>query len=129
MIPLTDERLKQIAYDDIVCASEQMRAMAVELIAARARIAELKGRIDNGMAANREERIARDELRVMNGDLRARIAELEAAQRPPLGYVVVEPGCDRVAYRGEIWEDRETGEFYAAEDASMRLVELREVQS
>ena len=61
MIPLTDDRLRQLAYDDMVCINDSGRAMAVELLAAR-----------------------------------ARIAELEAAQRPPLGYVVLGRSTDTV---------------------------------
>ena len=49
MIPLTDDRLRQIAYDDIVCASDQMRAMAVELIAARASLARVTAMVDHGL--------------------------------------------------------------------------------
>lgn len=49
MIPLTDERLRQLAYDDMVCISDSGRAMAVELIAARAAIARVAAMVDHGL--------------------------------------------------------------------------------
>ncbi|WP_043737765.1 hypothetical protein [Nocardia asiatica] len=42
MIPLTDERLRQLAYDDMVCTNDNERAMAAEVLSARTRIAELE---------------------------------------------------------------------------------------
>lgn len=40
--PLSDERLRQFAYDPHVCSDNAHRSMAVELIAARHRIAQLE---------------------------------------------------------------------------------------
>lgn len=112
MIPLTDERLRQLAYDEYVCINETGRAMAVELLAARGRITKLTGERDElrdsvrGYEAIRQHqadriaalgRLARtlwDRRRQWQTDAievvtaHARVTELEAAQRPPLGYVV-----------------------------------------
>jgi hypothetical protein len=77
MPDLTRVHLETFVLDPHAAGEDEVKAMAHELISARWQVSELKERIDNGMAANREERIARDELRVMNSDLRARIAELE----------------------------------------------------
>jgi hypothetical protein len=40
--PLTDARLRQLRDDEYVCTNANERSMAAELIAARARIAELE---------------------------------------------------------------------------------------
>jgi hypothetical protein len=40
--PLTDERLQQLAYDEYVCSNDNERAMAVELLAARAQLARVR---------------------------------------------------------------------------------------
>lgn len=67
MIPLTDERLRQLAYDDMVCTNDNERAMAVELLAARVRIAWMNKAHDRTVATLRE--------------TRARMAELEVERR------------------------------------------------
>lgn len=85
MIPLTDERLKQIAYDEIVCVTDQVRAMAAELLAARADIAALEAaaRMDNDVIrqanADRADRAKSIAYLARGRDkARARVAELEA---------------------------------------------------
>lgn len=119
--PLTDERLRQLAYDDMVCTNANERAMAAELLTARARIAELETVAIEVLAAHR------------------RIAELEAAQRPPLGYVVTfdDPNGRELAYEyRELFVDKaaaldafETVRYNEPSRAqAYRLAEVREVQ-
>lgn len=63
---------------------------------------------------------------------RARVAELEAAQRPPLGYVVLEkrpdrqnPGTDTIRTAGPIWLDREVAERQLAQCEDRAVVDPR----
>ncbi|WP_280499382.1 hypothetical protein [Nocardia cyriacigeorgica] len=76
--PLTDERLHQLATDDIVCVQDWVRSMAGELLAARAEIGALRNDLD---AKSSDFEAACRHL----GEARARITELEAT---PAGYVV-----------------------------------------
>jgi hypothetical protein len=100
VISLTDERLRQLAYDDMVCTNANERAMAAELLSAR-----------------------------------ARIAELEAAQRPPLGYVVLSrnPDGGRLHPQGSVHPTREPAEewrqWLEAHGRQFLVAEVREVQS
>lgn len=131
MISLTDERLRQLAYDEYVCINETGRAMAVELIAARARIAEIAA-----MFHLPNDDTLPGRLREVQREVADRIVKLavesEATQRPPLGYAAVytEDGRPvRVVEKGTVFADREPAAFYADEDPTLALYELREVQT
>lgn len=117
MIPLTDERLRQLAYDEYVCIDESGRAMAVELLAARARIAELERSVEGSS--------------ILLNSARIRIDALEAAQCPPLGYAVTVDGPGgRFVQAAPLLREADAvarARFYANQEA--RVVELREVQS
>lgn len=102
MIPLTDERLRQLAYDDMVCTNANERAMAAELLSAR-----------------------------------ARIAELEAAQRPPLGYVAMARPVESDVYSilptrnlatDKLSAEMQRHRFEKDPDVHVIVAELREVQ-
>ncbi|MFR9773097.1 hypothetical protein [Nocardia sp. SC052] len=78
----TDEELRQIAEDPWVSyAPDIPRRMAIELRELRARAAELEA--ERGQLHT--DRMQADQRTI---EAEQRVAELQAAQRPPLGYVV-----------------------------------------
>ncbi|MDE1673807.1 hypothetical protein [Nocardia gipuzkoensis] len=99
----TDEELRQIAEDPwVTYAPDIPRRMAIELRELRVRVAGLEderdealGRYDLEYAARtgaeygaHAARETRNRVAAKLRSARARVAELEAAQRPPRGYVV-----------------------------------------
>lgn len=94
---LSDERLRQLAFDEYVCSNENERSMAAELLEARSKLAEHGTVAIEWLAAHRRvaelERQLReegnsvgrleDQLRTActeGADARARVAELEATR-------------------------------------------------
>ncbi|WP_405137452.1 hypothetical protein [Nocardia sp. NBC_01388] len=135
---IAEDRLRQFRDDDNVCASPFERAMAEELLVARARIAELETELDLNqgsqarlvvkLANAHPERLA-DALAEL--DLaHTRIAELEQQAGQSLGYVVVaEQPVHRAAvmhrYRaiGCIWPESEGAEIQLAERSDRALMD------
>ncbi|MEV0367542.1 hypothetical protein [Nocardia fusca] len=125
---MTDDQL----YDWIGCVSypdgDESRAMANELLAARARIAELEDERDKLRRHNNELWKEREGLREM---LVAAANDGSAAQRPPLGYAVTVDGPGgRFVQAAPLLREADAvarSRFYANQEA--RVVELREVQS
>jgi len=112
------------------------------LDAARARIAELEGERDeiradagraHGNAGALHARVM--ELRAQVTARDARVAELEAAQRPPLGYVVLSKraeGPDPTGFRPRvvspsIWKERERAEEDRAEWREFAAANLKQL--
>jgi len=147
VIPLTDDRLRQLAYDDMVCTNANERAMAAELLAARARIAELERCLrDEGASAGRladqlrasctqgadaAARVAELEAEVEDHIeanhnlarertiLRGKVAELGAAQRPPLAYLVARIPNDTEEGPSFL------GDFYSSRAAAKEVADQR----
>jgi len=74
-----------------------------------------------------------DQQAIYNRDraIRTALEKLGETPRPPLGYVAVyvEDGRPvRVAEKGTVFADRDTAAFYAVEDSTLALLEVREVQ-
>ncbi|WP_280194188.1 hypothetical protein [Nocardia farcinica] len=87
-VELSREHLEVFAVDPHAAAESEVKAMAQELLAARARLVELEGdhaRLVEGVASTVRRFSATLDAR---DALRARVAELEA-QREPIGYLIV----------------------------------------
>ena len=118
-----------ITHRPLIAGSDEAIADMVRFIADNGGAVEVNGvRIENLDQYNRED----DKAQFAMNEARARIAELEAAQRPPLGYAVtVDDGSGgRWVQAGAVLPTPEEAVsrawFYRPADA--RAVELREVQ-
>ena len=83
---IPEERLRQFRDDEYVCVTDDVRSMAAELLALRARVSSWSDRLQ--------------ELTAHGAELDRRGRELEAAQREPIGYGVVVEGAEGV---GGLW--------------------------
>ena len=136
-----------ITHRPLVAGSDEAIVDMVRFIAENGGAVEVNGvRIENLGHYNREY----DKAQFAMQEARARIAELEAAQRPPLGYEVVakrpkrqDPNAFEYTPAGSIWPEREPVDNHRGwcQDAAAAdperygtgmeyiVVELREVQS
>jgi hypothetical protein len=144
VIPLTDERLRQLAYDDMVCTNANEQAMAAELLSARARVAELEAALDAKILQHAE---TLGMLEEAYAEIERMRVALEAAQRPPDGYIAIGKKSEAdgsIKYRHPsliVWPDRrrcelERGKFEVDDEREPEFLrreyivaEVREAQS